>query len=167
MAISTIVKVKRDGKLTWKDAAAAHSLEVAYEQGNFNLNIAGKTVNVFPDRGDFGSTPSVRFGDDQPMTFSFEAYLRDISDAAYATLEQLVTRTGYIPATWVPVNGALATTEVALYDLFWDIEGSNHADSADHQLILRNCWVSGSLVEGDPDVVTINGVAYDVYPEVT
>ena len=69
MAYSTIVKTKRDGTLVITDGT--NSVTVAYEAGDLSLDIPGPTVNLFLDRGQFGSTPSIRYGDDQPITGTF------------------------------------------------------------------------------------------------
>lgn len=165
MAISTIVKTKRDGTIAFADAAAAHTLTVAYEQGDLNITIPSYTIVSVLDRGEFTSTPTLRKGDDQPCTFTFTAYLRDLSDASYITLEEIVCNAGYFASTWVSRGGA--TADVKTVQITWSCEGSNHGDSADHTLVLDYCWITGSLQEGDPDVISISGTAYDLYPTLT
>lgn len=164
MSISTIAKTKRDVTVTIKDLSAAHTLVISLERGDVNIGIPGPTVNVFLDRGRFGSTPSLRYGDDQPMTFSISGDLTDVSDATYATMVELFTQTGYVASTWVSVMGS--TGEVKAYDVFIDIEGTDHNDSTDHQLILRNCVFTGTIADGDPITVSLSGTSYDLYPEV-
>lgn len=165
MAISSIVKNKRDGTLTIKDNGGANTLVVAFEAGDFQLQIPGPTVSSYMDRGVLGATPSLRYVDDQPMTGSFTAYLRDISDAAYATLEEILCQTGFVASTWVSTMGA--SGEVKTYTAQWDIEGTNHGDASDHQIICQFCVFSGSLQEGDPGQISMSFTAYDLYPSVT
>jgi len=162
MAISTITKNKRDGKLTFSDNAAAHSLEVAFEAGDFSLTIPGPTVSHYLDRGKITTTPSLRYVDDQPMTFSFTANLRDMSDATYATLLEIISVTGYVGTTWVSTMGA--TGEVFTLTLAWFIEGINHGDATNHTCTLNYCVVTGSVSEGDPNTISISGTAFDLYP---
>lgn len=176
MSYSTVEKTKRDGTLTFGalaggafDAsgalnAGAESLVVAFETGDFNLSIPGPTVTHSLDRGVITSPPSIRYGDDQPMTFSFTALLRDLSDAAYATLEEIIMQSGYVASTWESTPHTNA--EVQAYDLKWEIEGTNHGDAADHVIILENCVFTGSLQEGDPDSISISGTAYALYPTI-
>lgn len=165
MAISTVVKTKRDGTLTIADNAGAHSLTVAFEAGDFKLNIPGRTVNLFLDRGAIGSPPAIRYGDDQPMTGSFTAQLRDLSDASYITLEEILTNSGYFASTWVSTMGS--TGEVKTVKCTWTIEGTDHGDSADHTIALAYCYVTGSLGDGDPSSIEVSFTDFELYPTVT
>lgn len=180
MPISTIVKTKRDGELTLAALAGgafdlatgalkggAKSLTVAYEGGDFNLSIPGPAVNSFLDRGKLIDPPSLRYGDDAPMTWTFTAYLRDLSDAAYATLEEILMQSGYVGTNWESTLGAAAgCAEVFTVDLRWTIEGVDHCDATDHILICQYCVVSGSLAEGDPNNISLSGTSYTLYPTV-
>lgn len=165
MALSTIAKTKRDITVIFKDLSAVHSLEISLERGDLQVAVPGPTVNSFLDRGKFGSTPSLRYGDDQPMSMSITGDLTDVSDAAYATLVELFALTGYVGTTWVSTLGAAA--EVKAWDVFVDVEGTTHGDATDHQMILRNVVVTGTIADGDPCAVAISGTSYDLYPEVT
>jgi hypothetical protein len=160
MAESTIVKTKRDGTITIKDQSGANSLIMAYEEGNFTLNIPGPAVQLFLDRGEIGSTPSIRFGDEAPMSGSFSGYLRDVYDATYATLFGILT--DQPPAGWTPTMGA--TSEVKTWQVVYTIEGTNHGDSADHTITMNHCRLTGSLTEGYPINLACNFTAYDVFP---
>ena len=164
MAYSTIVKTKRDGTLTFSDNAAAESLVVAYESGDLSLTIAGATIVNPLDRGQFGATPSLRYGDDQPVTGSFTAYLRDLNDAAVSTLENLVTQSGYVGSDWVSTLGA--NSEVFTVTLAWTVEGTDHGDPGDHTLTCNHCVVTGGFSEGDPDSISISFTSYDLFPTV-
>jgi len=165
MAESTVAKTRRDGSITFSDNAGAHTLTVAYEQGDLNLSIPGPTVNVYLDRGVLGATPSLRYGDDQPCTGTFSAYLRDVSDAAYATLLEILTLTGYVATDWVSTLGA--NGEVFTVTMALTIEGTDHGDSADHTITLNHVVVTGSISEGDPNTVSISFIAWDLYPSVS
>ena len=164
MAISTVVKTKRDGTLTIKDGTSPTplSLPVAYEAGDFNLTIPGPAITSALDRGSFGGTPSLRYGDDQAMTATFSAYLRDLGDASYATLEEVIMQSGDVGTNWVSTLGANAA--VLTFSVTFDIEGSDHGDAGDHSLTLPHCVITGSLAEGDPDTVSISITSYSNYP---
>ncbi len=162
MAYSTVVKTKRDGKLTFSDSGAANTLVIAFEAGDFNLSIPGPSIVANLDRGEFGATPSLRKSDDQAMTATFTAYLRDLSDAGYATLEEILLQSGDVGSSWVSTLGANA--EVFTLDLGWLIEGTDHGDASDHSLTVPFCVVTGSLGEGDPDTINISITSYAVLP---
>lgn len=165
MAESTIVKTKRDGTLTFTDLAAASSYIVAFEAGDLSITIAGRTVNLFLDRGIMSDPPAIRYGDDQPMSGTFTAQFRDATDAAAETLLDILTQGGHVGSTWVSTGGANA--EVFTVDLTWTIEGTDHGDAADHTIVLKHCYMTGSVADGDPAIISITFSSYDLYPTVT
>ena len=165
MAVSSIIKTKRDGTLTISDRSDTHSLTIQFEAGDLSVSIPGPAVSVYLDRGEFGATPSLRYGDDQPITGSFSAYFTEATDAA-ANLADLLTQTGNIATSWDSTLGV--GSEVQAYTLKWTIEGTEHGDTApDHSYTFQFCVLSGSISEGDPNTISINFTAYDVYPTVT
>lgn len=164
MPISSIVKTKRDGTLLIADNGGVHSLTVAFSAGDFNLTIPGPTVNNFLDRGQITSPPSIRYGDDAPMTFSFTGYLRDLSDATFATLEEIIMQSGFVGTTWVSTMGA--TGEVFALSLTWTIAGIAHGDAANHVITLPYSVFTGSLAEGDPSNISISGTSFALYPTI-
>ncbi len=166
MAESTIIKTKRDGTLTFKDNGAVNTYTVAYEAGDLSFDVPAATVNNFLDRGRFpAGNPSIRYGDDQPITGSFTANLRDISDATDVTLAEIFLQSGQVGSTWVSTMGP--NGEVFTMDLEWTVAGLVHGDTADHTCTFTHCYVTGSIAEGDPDVITINFVSFSEYPTVT
>ena len=166
MAESLIVKTKRDGTLTFSDLGGVNSYTVAFEAGDLSLEIPGPTVNNFLDRGRFPSgNPSIRLGDDQPMTGSFTAYLRDVSDATDVTLMEIFTQSGAVSTGWTSTMGA--NGEVFTVSLQWEIAGLVHGDSANHTVQCDFCYVTGSVSEGDPDTISISFQSFDLYPTVT
>ena len=163
MAISSIVKTKRDGTLTLSDLAAAESLVVGFEAGDLSITIPGPGVTNILDRGQMPSpTPSLRYADDAPMTATFTANLRDLSDAAYATLFEVISQTGKVASTWVSTLGANA--EVFAIDVGFVMEGTDHGDASDHSLTLPHCVMTGSISEGDPNSISLSLTSYSVYP---
>jgi len=163
MAESTIIKTKRDGSITFTDGTAVTPLTytVAFEAGDLSISIPGETVNLFLDRGRITSPPSIRYGDDQPITFSFTAQLRDVSEG----ITDLVSGRGGATSTWVSTMGA--TGEVFTLTMAFTIEGTEHGDAADHVITMNYCHITGSISEGDPSSISISGTAYDVYPTVS
>jgi len=159
MAISTVVKTKRDGTLTFSDGSGpANTLTVEYEAGDFNLSIPGPTVVDNLDRGSM--VGSLRYSDDAPMTATFTAYLRDLSDATYATLEEIILQSGDVGSNWTSTLGS--DEEVFTLDLTWEIV--EPGATPDHSLQLERCVVTGSLSEGDPDQISISVTSHALYP---
>jgi len=165
MAISTIIKTKRDGSLAFTDKDAGNSFTVSYEAGDLSISIPGRGANNYLDRGQITAVPSVRYTDDAPLTGSFSAYLRDMSDASYATLMEIMCQTGEVGSSWNSTLGNNA--EVFCVKLTWTVEGTDHGDSSDHVCAMDHCYVTGSVSEGDPDTLTINFTSYSVYPTLT
>lgn len=166
MAESLIVKTKRDGTITFSDLAGANSYTVSFEAGDLNLTIPGATVNNFLDRGRFPpGNPSIRYGDDQPLTGTFTAYLRDLSDATDVTLPEILAQTGQVGTTWTSTMGA--NGEVFTLKILWEIAGLIHGDTANHTCELDHCFITGSMSEGDPDQVSISFTSYQLYPTLT
>ena len=82
MAYSTIPKVRRDGIITLKDGTGTPvTLEISYEEGNFTFDVAKEDQTVIRDRG---TIVTVRKGDEQPITGSFNAYMRQFTDNSEA-----------------------------------------------------------------------------------
>lgn len=174
MAESTVVKVRSDGVLSIGEDGAFDSAgadvggkdiyTVAYEAGDLTLDVPAEAVSVFLDRGKLGSTPSLRYGDDQPITFTFSAYLRDVYSTSDATLADLAIfgASGAAASGYVSTLGASA--EVQAYMLRYTIEGTDHGDAADHIIVLNHCVLRASITEGDPSTISISGTAYIVRP---
>jgi hypothetical protein len=158
MAISSVVKNFRDGTLTFEDGTGSPiTLIVQYEEGNFSLSglQEGLTeINTYLDRGVLGS---VRKTNASFPTFSFNAYLTDISDGTDTTLPDLVMKTGAY-ASAVSTLGANA--DVMTYKLTWVVEGTNFGDSADHTVILDDCHIMIDMSEGDPDTFSVSGTVF-------
>ena len=165
MPESTIVKTKRDGTLTIADNAGANTFTVAFESGDLSLTIPGPGVGLFLDRGVITSPPAIRYTDDAPITGTFSAYLRDFSDAAYATLMEIISQSGEVASTWVSTMGA--NGEVQTYTLSWLVEGTDHGDVSDHLCVLDHCAFTGSVSEGDPDSISLSFTSYALYPTLT
>ena len=167
MAESTVIKMMRDGTITLK--VGANSYVLKYEEGTLQLNVPGPSVSVFLDRGRFNDTvggkPSLRYNEDQPMTGSFTARMRDLSDASYVTAEEFVLKSGQYASAWGTSLGA--NDEVKTVDIQWDIEGTTHGDASDHQALLPYSVITGALNEGAPNMVSFNFTTYCLYPTVT
>jgi hypothetical protein len=167
MPESTVVKNMRDGIIDI--IVGANSYRIAYEAGTLQLNIPGPSISNYKDRGEFAETlhgqPSLRYNEDQPMTGSFTAYLRDLSDGSYVTAAEFVLKSGQYLSAWGSTMGADA--EVPTVDLKWTIKGTVHGDAADHTATLQWVHITGALADGNPNMVTLSFTSFDLYPTVT
>lgn len=169
MAESTIIRTKRDGQILIADSGAAHSYTVAYEPGNFSFDIPDQTILNFLDRGAMPTTPSIRLGDDQPMTFTFSAYMRDIADIAgtptYATLLDLITifASGYVDSTWTSTIGA--ASDATTWTVSFTVDGSAFGES-DKTLTFAFSILRGKGSEGDGNMIEVAGTSYKRIPTV-
>ena len=161
MAESTVIRTKRDGIIAYTDGVNTYT--VAYEPGDFKLSVPLETIIHNMDRGRITTVPGIRNGDDQPMTFSHSAYLRDIVSASYATLTDVavVFASGYVASTW---NSTIGTaSDAKTWTTNFTVEGSDFGGS-DVTLTLPYCAIRGDLAEGDTDMTNISGTSYALRP---
>lgn len=164
MPESTGIHNKRDGVIAFADSGA-QTYTVAYEPGDFSLEIPSTTVGLYLDRGVIGSTPSIRLEDDQPMTLSFSAYLRDVGDTAdtYATLGDVARpKSGrYVDSNW---TSTLTNSDVTTWTTTYTIDGTFKGE-ADKTLTFPYCWfTSYSVAEGTPSTESVSLTSYALLP---
>lgn len=165
MAESTVVRTKRDGIITLTDGTRTYV--VAYEPGNFQVDIPDTAINLFLDRGVIGTTPSIRKGDESPMTGSFSAYLRDIFDSAgspsYTTLLDLcVIFSGeYAASNWTSTIGS--ASDVTTWTLQWTVDGTAFGES-DKTLTFAFVKLTAKVSEGDPNMIEVSWTSYQKHP---
>lgn len=165
MAESTVVRVKRDGQVAFLDSGGVNQYVLAYEPGDFNVDVPAEAVNLFLDRGVIGATPSIRYGDESPMSFGCSAYLRDLGDTAnaYATLPDVLFRYAgrYVASTWTSTMGSNSDVFTVTTNL--TLDGSPFGE-ADKTLALPFSSVRGKIQEGDPATVSVTGTSYAARP---
>lgn len=166
MPESTVVRTKRDGQIAILDSGGANSYVITHEAGDFSYDCPAEAVNLFLDRGVIGATPSIRLGDDQPMTVGFSAYLRDLGDTTgvgYETLLDIchIYASGYVDTTWVSTMGT--NSDVITWTVTLTIDGSAFGE-ADKTLTFNFCSLRASVSEGDPDTINVSGTSYQVRP---
>jgi hypothetical protein len=170
MAESVVVRTKRDGQILYSDAGAIHTYTVAYEPGDFAYDVPSYAVNVFLDRGvlaDADGYPSLRKGDEGPMTLSHTAYMRDLGDTAapstYATLSDLVHpyAGGYVASNWISTMSG--RSDVFTVTATLTIDGSAFGE-ADKSLVFAFTSLRGGGKDGDPNTVSVSGTSYSVLP---
>ncbi len=162
MTESTIIHTKLDGELTLGSQctagggsfsasavvnSGADSYSVSFEAGDLSLTIPQATISHYLDRGKIRNPPSIRYGDDQPITFSFSAYFRDLTDAAAPALVDIINNEGYAGSNWVSTRStsiASDDAEVFTIDLRWVV--TNQGNAADvHKLVLPYCTVNCAI----------------------
>ncbi len=166
MAESEVSKNRRSGILDI--IVGANSYRVKWEEGNFQLNIPGRSVANYKDRGAFAETehgmPMVLYDEDQPMTGSFSGYLRDFTDDSYVTLTQFITRAGLYGLTWGTELVGQGMDAPQLVTLKWTMKGIAHNDPSDHVMYIKYAHLTGAVAEGSPNLCTINFTAFQCYP---
>lgn len=169
MAESQIVKNMRSGLI--QIIAGANSYDVKFEEGNFSLTIPGRSVAVYRDRGRFADAdhgqPMALYDQDQEMTGTFTAYMRDISDGSFITGPQFITKSGLYASSWGTTMTGAGTEAPKLVDIKWTVYGVIHGDPADHTILCQWCNITGGLADGGPNTVSFSFSSFDVYPTVT
>lgn len=181
MPESVIVKTKIDGVLqfaalgggaysptTGALIAAAKTYTVAFEAGDVSITLPSRAVNHFKDRGRITSPPSIRYGDDTEGSISFSAYLRDFSDAAVATLADLLATlsgnpNGFLGSNWESTRASAAGAgDAEVFSVGCKLTITNAGDGTDSHSICFNYVVGGgSLSEGDPSSFSFTGTIHD------
>ena len=154
MAVSGVVKVRRDGVITLTDGAAA-SYTVAYEDGDFSadkltgVNAADRVV--IRDRG---TIVGVRKGDDPVGSLSFTVHLRELTNNTDAVLLDFIT--GKNAAATLTSAGGVGYEQFML-NCKMTIDGQDLADST---ATFSKVLFTADMSEGDPDKLSLKGEVY-------
>ena len=152
MAESTVAKVRKDGIITINDGTATpYTYTVAYEDGDFQASWPKRDSIAIRDRG---TIVGERYGDQALGTLSFTVHMREFTDAAAATIIDVIDRLG----TWA----AYVTTGGTGYESFMhgvtmSCEGTDYGDSVDHTLVFSKVKLSWAFAEGDPNKISVTG----------
>lgn len=163
MAENSTVKTRKDITIKILDGTTPTPLEytISKEVGDFSFEPGMFDVEVFRDRGDFGATPDLREGDEQPTSISFSVYFRHATDASEAILMDILNQSGYVASNWVSTLGSDA--EIFTVQLEVTIEGSDHGES-DQTYTFNHVFLRYSVADGYPNVVNVTGLAFDAFP---
>ena len=160
MAYSTVPKAKKDGKIVFSDATSPTpvTLEVAYEEGNFTFDKPVRDEVVVRDRG---VITTVRQGDEQPITGSFNFFMREFTDTANAgSIQDFINKTGNYSANVSTGSGGSVFVEHHSVDIEYTVEGTDFGDDADHVATFSKAVCVLSYAEGDPNAYTLNFTVY-------
>jgi hypothetical protein len=158
MALSNVVKVRRDGTITLTSGGGSPvTLTVDYEDGNFSGNLLGAEEDRIVIR-DRGTIVGLRKGDDQVGSLSFSVHFREFTNAGASGVVL-----DFINGT--QAGSALTTTggagfEQFLCDVTMTVEGSDHGDSADAAVKFEYVLLTADFSEGDPNVLNFQGEVY-------
>jgi len=152
MAASTVIKNFRDGtvKLFSGDSPAV-TYTVSLEAGDFSisgLTQSGKELTTYMDRGELAS---VRHTTRTFPSGSFTAHFADLSDASDQTMTDFLMKSGSFNANTSTLPGEVYCVKIQI-----DIEGTDHGDSADHQITLDDCACTVDFSEGDPSSLSVS-----------
>jgi hypothetical protein len=163
MAESTVPRTKRDGQIVITDSVRTYTINK--EVGDFQWDSPNEAVTAFLDRGQFGSTPDLRLGDDQASTFSFSAYLRDLFSTTYTTLWDLCNKTAgsYVATTWASTLGT--ASDVTTWTVQYTVDGSPFGE-ADKTITFAFSVLRASIAESDQSTVSVTGTSYLARPTV-
>lgn len=181
MAESTIVKTNKDGVLTFAALGggayspttgaiigAALEYTVAFEAGDVQIDLPSRSVSNFKDRGRITNPPSIRYGDDEEGSLSFTAYLRDLSDAAAATLADILASlagnpSGLVGSSWESTRAsAPGAGDAEVFSLAVKLTLTNAGDATDkHAMAFNYVTGSGSIADGDPSTLSLNLTIHD------
>lgn len=153
MAESSVVKNNRDAVLSFSDGTTPTALTytVQHEPGDLTYNRA-RNRDDYLDRGEL--VGSAREGDEEGVSGSFSAYLRQFTDATEATLLDVLENDGYVGANWTSTLGT--ASDLTTWDLIYLVEGSDFGDGADHSLTFGDCSFDYGFTEGRPSAYAIN-----------
>jgi len=167
MAQSNVVRTKRDVQLALLDSGGTNRLTLDLEPGDFNFAAPEVAIINNLDRGEIGATPSLRKGDEAPITGGFSAYFRDPGDTAgtktYATLLDAIIRftAGYVDTTWVSTLGN--QSDVDTWTIQYTINGSAFGESDKTLSFPYAVLRLGSFQEGDTTTVNATFTSYAQY----
>jgi len=152
MAESTVVKVRKDGTITIYDGATTPlSYTVAYEDGDFQASWPKRESVLIKDRGTIAGE---RYGDQPVGSLSFTCHMREFTDAASATIVDVIQR----EAIWVAATSTGGTGyESFMHKVTMTCEGTDFGDSADHVLLFGKVKLNWSFAEGDPNKISVTG----------
>ncbi len=181
MAESTIIKTKLDGVLTFAALGGggynsstgaliggANEYTVAFEAGDVEITLPSRAVNNFRDLGRITNPPSIRYGDDEEGSLSFTAHLRDLSDAAAATISDILASlagnpSGLVGSSWESTRASSAGAgDAEVFSLAVKLTITNAGDATDkHAIAFNYVTGSGSIADGDPSTLSLDLTIHD------
>jgi len=154
MAVSTIVKVPRDGQITLQDGTGSpKTYVVSYENGNVSFGREKAERIVIRDRGTIVGS---RKGDDPVLTITFDVHMRMLTTTTSTDLclPDVLDNSGNVAT--IPWAKASAAHEEWNLNLLFQIEGSDHGDGADYVATFAACIFTWEFSEGNPNSISVS-----------
>jgi hypothetical protein len=156
MALSTVVKNFRDGRIRLK--RPAHSLLVPVANGDFQISGLKDRLAEAVAYESRGQIDSLRHTTRIYPTGSFSFKLREFSEVTAGTVIDFLLKTGFFAAA---TSTAVVPGEVDQLSIEFEVEGTDLGDATDHDFEVTGVHpTSVDISEGDPSSVT---VAFTVY----
>lgn len=151
----------RNGVFTLIDGTGTPKTLALEFDGEFKCDIPGTDVVFHKDRGVLGATPEPTLGEDQEITWSINAKVKKLTDAAAATMADVINALGgggFIGSTpW-------ASTVSGSGRLLLDATYTGGAGTWKFE----DCAIVGSFTEGvEADTISLSGRCPHPYPTVT
>jgi len=153
VAITNVVKVRRDGTISIYDSGASNTLVVDYEDGNFTFDNGAEQAETVVIR-DRGSIVGLRKTDDPVGSLSFSVHMREITNSTADNLCGVLDN----EKGWTSTGGT--GFEPYMLDVRVTIEGTNHGDQSDSTASFTRVLMKWSFSEGDPNVIDVTGEVY-------
>ncbi len=153
MAITNVVKVRRDGTISIYDSGASNTLVVDYEDGNFTFDNGAEQAETVVIR-DRGSIVGLRKTDDPVGSLSFSVHMREFTNSTVDNLCGVLDN----EKGWTSTGGT--GFEPYMLDCRLTVEGTNHGDQADATASFTRVLMKWSFSEGDPNVINVSGEVY-------
>jgi hypothetical protein len=153
---TNIVKVPRDGTVTFADSGSTNTFVVDYEAGDVAFDRTKADRVTGRDRSVIAWS---RKGDDQPITGSFAVHFRQFRDARAnkAAICDVLDGTGAAGAAWTKASAAHEEWNL---NLLFSITGAPYtgaADGGNHTATFANCIFLWSFAEAvDGDTISVN-----------
>lgn len=162
MALSEIGIVPSDGSVTFSDGAAL-SFVAPYEDGNLSFGGVRYQMREVEDYWARDNYIGSRLRRNLPLEFQFDAMFVGWTDAAAATLHNIVYRSGLWVAaasTLPAVAGggpASVVNSVWACQLVFAAERTNFGGTGDASVTMKYCVLEEAFAEGGPAKLSIKG----------
>ena len=154
MAVSTTVKVRRDGTISIFDSGATNTYVVAYEgEGDFTFDNGAAQADRVVIRAR-GSIVGLRKGDDPVGSISFSVNMLEFTNSTADNLLGVLDN----ETSWTSTGGT--GFEQYLLDVRITIEATDHGEAADAHATFTKVLLTWDFSEGDPDTINVQGEVY-------
>lgn len=159
MALSTTVKVKRDGSVKLEDGAGI-AVYATYTDGDFSASNFGATDDrvVIRSRGDI---VGLRRGDSTVGSLSMNLHFREFTNTGADSILDFIRGKqahggGLIDLTSTGGTGF----EQFLCTVTLTVEGTDHGENADGTAVFAKVLFTADFSEGDPNSISLSGEVY-------